>query len=269
MTLALATLPPDGPVRGTFLFLHGILGSGTNWRGFAKRLLARMPGVEGWLVDLRNHGRSLDFAAPHTLAACAADLRALVEERGAKLTHVLGHSFGGKVALAYADRHADLEQLFVIDSTPSARPDSRGSESTRHIVELLRNLPNEFANRGDFTAWLEAQGVSRPVAMWLAMNVRPIPNTTRFVFRVDIAGIRQMLDDYFMQDLWSALERPHPTMAAHLIAGGKSSVVDAADREHAKRCPDTTLDVIEKADHWVHVDAPDELTSLVLGYLDA
>lgn len=266
---AFVTAPSSTPTRW-MLFLHGILGSGANWRTFAKSIVSKNPDWGAVLVDLRLHGESQEgFAPPHSLASAAQDLEELVTTLGADkpVKGVLAHSFGGKVALAYADRHADLEQLFVIDSTPSARPDARGSESTRHIVDLLRNLPDEFANRGDFTAWIEERGVSRPVAMWLAMNVRPIPNTTRFVFRVDIAGIRQMLDDYFAQDLWGVLERPHPSMGAHLIVGGKSGVVDAADREHAARCPDTTLDVIESADHWVHVDAPDELLSLVLGYL--
>ena len=29
------------------------------------------------------------------------------------------------------------------------------------------------------------------------MNVRPIPNTTRFVFRIDVLAIKQLLEDYF------------------------------------------------------------------------
>lgn len=192
---------------------------------------------------------------------------------GVKVRGVLGHSFGGKVALELARQRAaqgeELEQLFVIDSTPSARPEKKGSESTQHIVDLLTNLPDEFPDRPAFTAWMEAQGVSRPTAMWLAMNVRPVPNTTRFVFRTDIAGVRELLADYFAVDLWDVLEHPPGagTMQSHLVVGGKSGVVDAADREHAKRCPRTTLDVIEEAGHWVHVDAPDRLRELVLGYL--
>jgi len=55
-------------------------------------------------------------------------------------------------------------------------------------------------------------------------------------------------------------------MAAHLIVGGRSGVVDAADREHVARCPNTTIDVIADADHWVHVDAPNELFDLVVHY---
>ena len=273
------SLPAGSSPRRFMLFLHGILGSGPNWRTFAKQIIAAEPAWGAVLVDLRLHGESQEgFAAPHTIAAAAHDVQELITTiEGAsagRVRSVLGHSFGGKVALELAgQRNRDLDQLFVIDSTPSARPSGRGSESTQHIIDLLASLPGEFSDRNAFTAWIEERGVSRPTAMWLAMNVRPVPNTTRFVFRVDVAGIREMLRDYFRVDLWNVLEgegtdtkRP---METHLIVGGRSSIVDDADREHAKRCPRTTLDVIEEADHWVHVDAPDALRTLVLGYLAA
>ncbi|MDB4935414.1 MAG: putative hydrolase, alpha/beta fold family [Labilithrix sp.] len=275
---AIVTAPSATPTKW-MLFLHGILGSGANWRTFAKQIIAARPEWGAVLVDLRLHGESHDgFASPHTLEAVAGDVVALMtkieNETSAPVRGILGHSFGGKVALDVARlRDGDLDQLFVIDSTPSARPDGKGSESTRHIVDLLSQLPDELPDRNAFTAWIEGRGVSRQTSMWLAMNVRPIPNTTRFVFRLDIPGIREMLADYFRVDCWDILEHPRAgragggTMQSHLIVGGRSGVVDAADRAHAERCPETTLDVIEEADHWVHVDAPDALRTLVLGYL--
>ena len=276
---ALAGSTPPQPTRW-MLFLHGILGSGANWRTFAKQIVAAMPDWGAVLVDLRLHGESQEgFAPPHTLAAAARDVQELIAQlernngpANARVRAVLGHSFGGKVALELArQRNADLDELFVIDSTPGARPDRRGSESTQHIVDLLTHLPTEFSDRGAFTSWIEERGVSRPTAMWLAMNVRPVPNSTRFVFRVDIASIRGLLDDYFRVDLWALLEHPPAAspMRTHLIVGGRSGVVDEADRAHVERCPTTTLDVIDEADHWVHVDAPDALRAIVLGYLAA
>ncbi|MDB4945081.1 MAG: putative hydrolase, alpha/beta fold family [Labilithrix sp.] len=277
MLLSHAVLtPPDVPAPGKWLFfLHGILGTGANWRSFAKELIKADPTWGAVLVDLRLHGESLTgFPPPHTLAAAAADVAALAaaveQEHGGAMRAILAHSFGGKVALDLATRReGDLDHLFVIDSTPSARPDRRGSESTQHIVDLLTTLPAEFENRGAFTAYMEQQGVSRPTAMWLAMNIRALPNTTRFVFKLDVAGIRELLEDYFRVDEWPILERPPAAsaMQAHLVVGGKSGVVDAADRARAALCPSTTLDIIEKADHWVHADAPEELRAIVLGYL--
>jgi pimeloyl-ACP methyl ester carboxylesterase len=256
------------------LFLHGILGSGANWRGFAKQLVADRPALGAILVDLRLHGESqVGFPPPHTLDAAAADVAALishVEREGAEqasVCGVLGHSFGGKVALSLARQRPDaFDHVFVVDSTPSARPDARGSESTQHIIDMLTQLPTEFPTRAAFTAWIEERGVTRPTAMWLAMNVRPLPGTTRFVFRVDIEGIRALLFDYFRVDEWPILERQGST-AFHLIVGGRSGVVDAADRAHAARCANATLDVIADADHWVHVDAPAALQATVAGYL--
>ena len=68
--------------------------------------------------------------------------------------------------------------------------------------QLRRSDPDtsEFENRAAFTGWMEQRGVSRQTAMWLAMNVRALPNTTRFVFRLDLAGIRAMLEEAWRHD---------------------------------------------------------------------
>jgi pimeloyl-ACP methyl ester carboxylesterase len=76
-----------------------------------------------------------------------------------------------------------------------------------------------------------------------------------------------MLEDYFRTDLWDVLEDSTRPTERHVIAGGDSDVLDASDRERAQRCPKTTLDVIPNAGHWVHVDAPDALRTIVTRYL--
>jgi pimeloyl-ACP methyl ester carboxylesterase len=241
------------------LFLHGILGSGANWRTFAKQLVAEKPAWGAILADLRLHGGSQgEFPLPHGVERAAEDLLGV-----SGVNAVLGHSFGGKVALAFAKQRPNLEHVFVIDASPSARPGSTHTGSTRHIVDLLTTLPHELPDRNAFTAWVEERGVSRAVAMWLAMNLRPIPNTTRYAFRLDMPNVRAMVDDYFVTDLWSVLEDPSRTTAIHLVVGGKSDVVTESDRDRAARCPRTTVDVIDDAGHWVHVDAPDRLRAIV------
>jgi pimeloyl-ACP methyl ester carboxylesterase len=218
------------------------------------------------LVDLRLHGDSTSgYAPPHTVAAAAADAHELFAVLPGPVRGVFGHSFGGKVALALTDRlGGDLDHVFVVDATPGVRPDARGSESTRHIVELLQSLPRELASRDEFMKLVEERGVTRPTAMWLAMNVRPVPNTTRFVFRIDVAAVQEILADYFALDLWPVLEHPKGAAYKHLVIGGRSTVVDVADRERAMKAPRTTVDVIEEAGHWVHADAPEALHHIVL-----
>ena len=268
MSAHLATYPvtagPDAKPDRWLVFLHGILGSGANWRTFARQIVAAKPEWGALLVDLRLHGESRGFSPPHTIATAAADVVDACKDL--RVEGILGHSFGGKVALECAKSLPVLAHLFVIDSTPGARVDYRGSSGVREIVELLRELPDHFPDRNFFTKWAEDRGISRPTAMWLAMNVRPDADG-RFVFRIDIGSIRDMMEDYFEVDLWPVIEDPSYLMTTHLIAGEKSQVLDAADRERATKAPRATVDVIEKAGHWVHADAPDELRQLVLDYL--
>lgn len=270
---SLVTAPSATPARW-MLFLHGILGSGSNWRSFARQIVAERPDWGAVLVDLRLHGESLEgFAPPHTVDAAAGDVADLMGQlaatgRAGPVRGVLAHSFGGKVALALDRRlEGDLDHVFVVDSTPSARPDARGSESTRHIVDLLSSLPSELPDRDAFLRYVEERGVTRPIAMWLAMNVKPITNTNRYTFRIDVAGVRALLDDYFRTDLWGVLEEPPGTVEHHFVVGETSQVVDEADRARARACPRMSVDEIAGAGHWVHVDAPDALRAVVLGHL--
>ena len=276
MTLALTTVPPrTAPASQAFVFLHGILGSGANWRGFAKRLLAEdRPATarsEGWLVDLREHGRSLDLPPPHTVSACAEDLAALRRARGAHVHAVLGHSFGGKVALAYAAAHPEgLEHVLVIDSNPG--PSASGSETTHRVLRLLAAAPPRFASREAFAAHFVGAGLEPGVVAWLAMNL--VARDDGHAFRLDLSAIEALLADYLRVDLFSFLEAPPRAFSGKIlvVAGGRSSTLDATARARvlaaAARAPGRiALEVVPDAGHWVHVDAPDALQALVARHL--
>ena len=287
MTLALTTIPASsGHPRDVFVFLHGILGSGANWRGFAKRLLESLPDTEAWLVDLRLHGRSTGFAAPHTVEACAKDLAELVAARrgpngssgpngpSRPVTRVLGHSFGGKVALAYAKTNPELHRVFVVDSNPGPRPSGRGSETTLKVIELLGAAPPSYASREAFAAHFRAEGLEPGIVAWLGMNLVAGPNGEGFVFRIDLRAVHELLDDYLFRDLFPVVENPiqgSPTKFV-FFAGELSQTLDddarARLREDARAMPDrVALEVIPGAGHWVHVDAPDALRKAIEAHL--
>jgi lipase len=77
------------------LCLHGIGGHGERFRRLAEECLADFHVLA---PDLRGHGRST-WEPPWTLAQHIQDLRALLHERGAERVTVVGHSFGGRLAL--------------------------------------------------------------------------------------------------------------------------------------------------------------------------
>lgn len=266
LSVALVTAAHASPERWV-VFLHGILGTGGNWRTFARQLCASHPAYGAVLVDLRLHGQSQGFHPPHTIEACAADVRRTIEAELKGPVHMLvGHSFGGKVALEMLRAPSEVRAAWVIDSTPSARPDARGSESTTRIVTLLERLPERFSTREAFIEIVTREGHDRAIAMWLAMNVKPAPEGG-FAWRIDLKGVRALLDDYFARDEWEVLET-NAGRDVHLVVGGRSSVLDARDRARASDIaadPRRRVHVhtIAQAGHWVHVDAPGELLALV------
>lgn len=263
---ALVTAPDATPARWMFA-LHGILGSGTNLRSFAKRLATAFPDWGFILPDLRMHGLSQGAPPPHTLAAAADDLVSLGEHLGLPVAGVLGHSFGGKVALAYLDRRGErLDQAWILDASPSARPRGERAGATGQIVTMLRAMPQPLPSRERFLAIVAEHGHPRGIAEWLAMNLRRADDGFRL--RLDLDAIGALLDDYFAVDLWRVLEEGRLARALHVVLGERSDALDEADRARlAALGSKVKAHVLEGAGHWVHVDAPDALFAVIAGAL--
>ena len=69
------------------------------------------------LYDQRGTGRSTAPAGPTKLADQIADLDALRQHLGAEKIDLLGHSWGGYLAMAYTARHPDrVRRLILVDS---------------------------------------------------------------------------------------------------------------------------------------------------------
>jgi pimeloyl-ACP methyl ester carboxylesterase len=264
--LAHSLLTADGSSPEKWVvFLHGIFGSGANWRSFARRLVQAKPWWGAALVDLRLHGSSLGFAPPHSVAAAAQDVLALEKTLPGPVRALVGHSFGGKVALRCFGEQADvLEQVWLLDAMPGPRPDHHGSETTVRVLELLTSLPSEWTSREAFIAELVKAGQTREIAGWLAMNLSRNDDRPTLRLRLDLAGVRSLLDDYFSLDLWPLLESPPGRATLHVVIGGKSNVFAEDERARleaiARNRPERVrVHVLPEAGHWVHVDDPDGL----------
>jgi len=255
--------------REVAFILHGILGSAANWRSFMRRFVLRHPEWLFVLVDLRNHGDSTGAPAPHTVAACAADLAALARFRGFEPSLVCGHSFGGKVGLVYARDHApDLDELWLLDAPIGPLAPSLGEHpSTREVnlvIEALRAIPMPLPTRASLLPMVLAHGLTAPIAQWLTTNLRL--GEGGYHWRFDLAAIEAMLADYLTVDGWSVIEHPPRHLEVHAVRGGRSDRLRPADLERLHRA--STLGAVHvhtlpDAGHWVHADDPDGLEALL------
>jgi esterase len=247
---------------------HGIYGAGSNWRSIARKLNERRPEWGVVLIDLRQHGRSEPGEPPHTVAACADDLRALVEELGREgpgaIDAIAGHSFGGKVVLATRGRIA-VQQTWILDASPSGRGAAGLGESTViRVLELMERLPRQWTRRDDFVDAVVGDGHDVGLARWLAMNVVPDP-AGGLVLRLDLSALRAMLTDYHATDLWEILEAPGHDV--EVVVADRSPTLTAADRGRLAAAPPHVHVHYLDAGHWLHIDAPGAVVELLASQL--
>jgi pimeloyl-ACP methyl ester carboxylesterase len=265
---------PGSEATSAVVMLHGILGSGSNLRGLARSFLSSPEGAGRCVVlmDLRAHGGSLDGPGNADTVKHAAD--DVVETLGTLPVTpyaVVGHSFGGKVALALEG--LPLSHVMTLDSAPGPRTDARGSEKTMAVLEQVRALalplpaqagrgagvrgPTEdsspspgaarhplpavqgegvWSSRDAFIDELVRGGQTRPLAQWLAMNLER--TDAGFRFKLDLTRIDALLGDYLHLDLWPVVERAShvvgPGPRLHLVIALQSKVYEHDDRVRAQ-----------------------------------
>lgn len=262
--------PGAAPTATAFL-LHGILGSRRNWRGFIRQLAPRLPDWRFVLVDQRNHGDSHGAPGPHTLQACARDLEALAALLGGPPDAVLGHSFGGKVALTYArDRGHSLSQVWLLDATPDPLADDEALEEHRvaRVIRRLREVDQPLARRDAVIPALERLGASPAFAAWMTTNLRRDEQAGGYVWRFDLDAAEEMLTSYLEADLWPFLEALPGGLEVHLVRGGRSELwTDATFARLEALVDPVTIHTLPSAGHWLHADDPEGLAGVIARYL--
>lgn len=249
------------PPRWLFM-LHGIFGAGRNWRSVAARLVERRSDWGGLLVDLRLHGDSKGFDPPHTLEACVDDLEDVSEDEELRPAGILGHSFGGKVALAWgARRPAGLETIWVVDSTPAPREPAGNAE---RMLASLRELPGPFGDRDEVIDALEDRGFDRRVGRWMTTNLEERDGA--WVWDLDLDGLEALLRDFFRRDLWDVVERPPGEASVHVVKASASPVLrdgDAARIEEAGGHNGRVFLHRLEGGHWLNADNPEGMLDLL------
>ena len=83
----------------SLLILHGFLGMSDNWKTLGTRWAE--VGYEVHLIDLRNHGRSLQ-SEDFNYTVMAQDIFDYCKAKNLESIYIMGHSMGGKVAMLFA-----------------------------------------------------------------------------------------------------------------------------------------------------------------------
>jgi pimeloyl-ACP methyl ester carboxylesterase len=252
------------------LLIHGLAGSSKTWDLVMPTLGDRYDVIA---PDLLGHGESAKPMGDYSLGAFASGLRDLLAVLDVSSVTIVGHSFGGGIAMQLAYQHPHLVDRLVLVGSGGLG---------RDVSWLLRLLT------------LPGAEYLMPV-FFPKMLVEPATDFGRFLGRHDIRRPR-------LAELWrsysSLAGAPNRkafvrTMRGVIEPGGQT--VDATDRLYlAARVPTliiwgdqdgmipvqhgidahdeiagSRLELLEGVGHFPHVEAPDRFCDVLLDFLDS
>jgi len=226
--------------------LHGLFGSSGNWRGIARELAATH---SVHCVDLRNHGAS-PWADSMGYIEMADDVLQLIITLRLDRPAVMGHSMGGKAAMALALRQPEaVSRLVVVDIAPVPYADT-----LTPFAEAMRSVDVvAAASRAEVQRRLQDSAPDPGVVPFLMQNL--VVRNDHFDWRLNLLAISTAMPQ--LSSFPSELLGAHFAGPVRVIAGEKSDYV--AQRNGAAFRPmfdDLEVDVVADAGHWVHADRP-------------
>lgn len=239
------------------LILHGFLGMSDNWKTLGTRWAEA--GFEVHLLDLRNHGRSLQ-SDEFNYTVMAQDVLDYCQEKNLSSIYLMGHSMGGKVAMLFATSYPEMvEKLIIADIGPK--------EYRPHHDQILEGLSAvNFENkpeRSDVDGILSKYVADFGTRQFLLKSLywkTPGQLAYRFnlpVFLKNKDSIGDALKEDAMYD--------GPTL---FLRGSNSNyILDEDFTEIRNHFPKAEIVTISKAGHWLHAENPDDVYDSVVAFV--
>ena len=123
------------------VLLHGYLENMLVWDNFVPLLYKEVRVIT---LDIPGHGISEVKGEIHSMDYIADTIAAALDKLGIDQATIVGHSMGGYVALAFAERHANrTEGVVLLHSTPYADSEEKKKNRQREI-SLIRSGKKEL-----------------------------------------------------------------------------------------------------------------------------
>lgn len=223
------------------LLIHGLFGSLDNLGVLARGLKDAHPLIQ---VDVRNHGLS-PRADEMSYRAMAQDMLDTLDAHHIDRVAVIGHSMGGKIAMAMSALAPQrLERLVLIDIAPV------DYQTRRHdaIFAAVRAVSDAGVRQRSEAAQVMRTCIDEEgVIQFILKSFQD--GEWRF-------NVPALWENYATISGWEEIPAwPHPAL---FIRGGDSPYLDNQYRDALLRqFPAAQAHVISGAGHWVHAEKPD------------
>jgi pimeloyl-ACP methyl ester carboxylesterase len=268
---ALATLvwgDRAGGGRPTVL-VHGINANARYWTGVACMLAGR-GGRAVYAPDLRGHGATGRLPGGYELPATRGDLTAWLDGLGLERVELVGHSWGGKVALDLAAARPErVRRLALVDPVPPGGLHPLLARSTAVAAAVFAPERGPFADAAALAAAHELISWLRHAEPWMHRafdaNFRTAPDGV----------VRHVLSDADFRAIYEGvLPRPSPlpldgVAMPVLVARASYSVLGLPGQVRRLRRQLPTARVVRvPGEHSLHATNPVGLARVLADFLD-
>ncbi|KAG1845326.1 alpha beta-hydrolase [Suillus subalutaceus] len=258
-------IPADGNrSHRPLLILHGLFGSKRNWQSLSKAFMRDLSRPV-YTLDLRNHGSS-PHVRPMTYSHMAADVLSFCQKHSLRDISLMGHSMGGKVAMALA-LHPELPSdlladLIVSDIAPVRAKVSQ--DTVQHIRAMEIIQAGNISTRKEADEIMSEHEQDPSVRSFLLTNLE-INKATPVKFKIPVDILK---DD-------RAEIESFPYASGERSWDGRTLIIKGKKSKYINRhniplidqfFPQNQLKELDTG-HWVHAELPHEYRKLVVNFI--
>jgi esterase len=240
-----------------FLILHGFLGMSDNWKTLGNKFSEEHFQVH--LIDQRNHGRSFrddEF----NYEVLVEDLKQYCDHYQLKDIVLLGHSMGGKTAMLFATKYPGLvSKLIIADIAPRFYPIHHDQ-----ILEGLSSLNFDVLKSRTEADNILSQYVSDFGTRQFLLKNLYWQEKGKLGFQFNLKVLKDNVEE-----VGEALPVSNSYSGDTLfLRGDKSEYIALSDESLIKmQFPNSNIQTIENAGHWLHAENPTDFFNSVLRFL--
>lgn len=241
------------------LILHGFLGMSDNWKTLGNQFAEN--GFQVHLIDQRNHGKSF-HSDDFDYEILSQDVLYYMNHHQIDSAQIIGHSMGGKTAMQFAISHPNrIQQLIVADISPKFYPPHH-----QYIIDALTQLDFEtIQSRKEADEVLSQHLSDFGIRQFLLKNLYWVEQG-KLGLRFNLDVLKNKMEE-IGESVPATSVYDGPTL---FLRGDRSEYIQPNDYpEIRKHFPNSQIETVEKAGHWLHAENPKQFFEKALNFLNS
>jgi len=250
------------PSLPKIVFLHGFLGSGSDWLSFARKLENRFCSI---LVDLPGHGEAgipVDGDPERFFMQTVAALKSEIRRLSAGPCVLVGYSMGGRIGLALTLRYPELfSKAVIVSSSPGLRTEEERAARRKSDEGIARKIERNFAGFIEFWYDQPLFATLKSHALFHEIEAQRKQGSPQ-----NLARALRLLSTGNQPSFWDEL--PGNLLPMLFCVGKKDAKYVEIGKQMVELCPQSSLELFEHCGHTLHIEEPERFLASMERFIE-